>query len=253
MRGLSFIFMVVGVALCDAPAQADVIELRSSEWCPYSCAEDSAYPGYMVELAQAALTPYGHEVRYRVQTWSRSLAEVQSGAIAGVVGTDSYEAPTLRVGVPLGVYQEALVFRAGEARDITGEADLDGLRLGVIQDYDYETVTGDYIATHERDPSRVQLLSGEDALVRNLKKLLAGRVDLVLEDRAVLMFTLQRLDLDQSQFDITLQSVTSDLFIGFSPQLDQSDTYNAQLAEGLRHLRQSGRYGEILARYGLED
>jgi len=234
------------------PARADVIELRADHWCPFNCAPGSAYPGFLVELTREALSPFGHELRYANLSWSRSIAMVQSGAINGIIGTDPDEVTDLIFSIPLGQYQEAMAFRRGEAREITGLQDLEGLRLGGIQDYEYSAALNTYIADYQTDPARVQLLTGENGLRRNLRKLLAHRIDLVLEEYSVLRFAIKNA-LMEDQIDIIRHQKPSVLHIGFSPALESSHLYVRQLAEGIAQLRSTGRYGEILARYGLQD
>lgn len=233
------------------PARADVIELRADQWCPFNCVPDSSAPGFMVELAREALAPFGHEVRYANLNWSRSLAEVRVGTVNGVIGTDTDESPDLVFGAPLAKYQEAAVFRRNEARPIATPQDLQGLRLGGIQDYDYAAALLDYIESNKTDPTQVQLLSGDNGLHRNLQKLLNHRIDLILEERSVLLHALNALGL-RDQVDVIAQEAVTPLYIGFSPALDSSALYASQLSQGLERLKLSGRYDEILTRYGLE-
>lgn len=97
----------------------------------------------------------------------------------------------------------------------------------------------------------IQLLSGNDALARNLRKLLAGRIDVMVEEHSALLYQLQQLGL-QDQVVLLPHAQSSSLHIGFSPRHPRSALYVRQMEQGLAELRRSGRYRAILARYGLK-
>lgn len=249
---LALILPLAGIGpLLVSSARADVIELRADPWCPFNCTPGSAAPGFMVELTREALTPFGYEVRYAQLNWSRSLVQVRSGEITGLIGTDASEVPELIFSPPLGQYQEALGFRRGELREITRISELTGLRLGATRDYDYTTEVLEHIAARSPEPGEIQLLSGNDALARNLRKLLAGRIDVMVEEHSALLYQLQQLGL-QDQVVLLPHAQSSSLHIGFSPRHPRSALYVRQMEQGLAELRRSGRYRAILARYGLK-
>ncbi len=233
-------------------AQADTIELRADQWCPFNCEPGSERPGFMVEIAREALAIHGHTVNYDIMNWARSLEYVQSGRINGVIGTDEVESPDLVFGPPIGTYQEAVAFRAGEARQIGTSEAIEGLRIGAIKGYEYIDMVADYMEQNSGSSSLVQVLSGDNALEQNLRKLLAGRVDLVPEEHAVLAYTLSSMSIS-SDVEVALDPETSDLFIAFSPALEKSETYASQLTSGLEQLRASGRVAEIKSLYGLSE
>lgn len=252
-RKLTSVLLAAVIGLHAVPAAADVIELRADHWCPFNCDPDAERPGFMVEIAREALGQFGHGVNYQTLNWTRSLDYARTGRIDGVIGTDPDEAPELVFGPPLGTYQEAMAFRPGEMRALESPEAMEGLRLGAISEYNYNTAAiGEYIEARSGDAIHVQLLSGENALVQNLRKLAAGRVDVVPEDHSVLRYTLANLGM-QNAFEIALDDEISELFIAFSPERETSALYAAQLSEGLEHLRATGRLDQILARYGLSD
>jgi polar amino acid transport system substrate-binding protein len=242
----------VGLLGSAQPARADIIELRADHWCPFNCSPDSPRPGLMVELAREALALFGHEVRYANLSWSRSLTLVQIGAVNGIIGPDLYKISDLIFSAPMILQQEALAFRGGEARPITATQDLEGLQLGASQDYRHAAGLAQYIAQHKSDPTRVQLLSGEDGAGRNLRKLMNHRIDLVLEERSVLIYTARSLGLSD-QVEILPYGEVGALHIGFSSALESSHLYARQFNAGLVQLQQSGRYQEILASYRQEE
>lgn len=232
------------------PAAADTIVLGADPWCPYNCDPGADRPGYMVELAREALAPYGHTVTYRTVAWARALAQTETGEINGVIGAVPDEAPHFVFGPPMGTYEDTVVFRRGEVRDPSDREAIEGLRVGAINGYEYYGPISEYIDEHRNDRRLVQYASGDQALVTNLRKLVAGRLDIVAEVRAVLDYNIAEMGL-RDELEIVETSTDSDIFIAFSPALASSEDYARQLSEGIERLRQSGRYAEILGSYGL--
>jgi len=242
----------VAVVLLSQAATADVIELRADYWCPFNCDPDSDRPGYMVEIMAEALAMHGHRINYQTTGWARSLEMARTGEINGVIGTDVDESPDFIFGPPTGRYQESAAFRIGEGQPFDTREAIEGLRVGGILGYDYIEAINEYIAEHTGDIAHVQLMTGDKGLERNLKKLLANRIDLVPEERSVLLYTLDVMGL-RDQVEIVPDPEITDLYIGFSPALEISHHYAQDLRDGVARMRENGRYAEILARYGLTE
>lgn len=243
---------MVAVA-CAGPcvAIADTIELRADEWCPFNCVPDSDAPGFMIELASEALAPFGHTISYQTMSWARSLHLASEGAIDGVIGAIPEEAPDLVFGPPLGTYEDVVAFRKGEGRDISVEGALDGLRVGAINGYTYFGPISRYIDANIDNRELVEITSGDDALLINLRKLLAHRLDVVAEVRSVLVYNAVQLGIED-EIDIVETTGGNDIFIAFTPAKETSQTYADQLSEGIRRLKETGRFDEILAKYGQD-
>jgi polar amino acid transport system substrate-binding protein len=96
------------------------------------------------------------------------------------------------------------------------------------------------------------MIGGDDALKRNLQKLKAGRIDMAIDERSVVTYMIDQLGL-QDDLQVANYGEATELHIGFSPALEASALYAQQLTEGVAQLKASGRYGEILKRYGLTE
>ncbi|HEY9039658.1 MAG TPA: transporter substrate-binding domain-containing protein [Roseovarius sp.] len=232
-------------------AASDTIVLMADKWCPYNCEPGSDAPGFMVEIAQEALAPFGHVVEYEALNWARSLHRAELGEINGVIGAIPSEAPGFVFGPPIGTYVDVVAFRKGEAIDPDAIADRGDLRLGAINGYEYYGAVSDYIELHSDDSSLVQYMSGDDALAKNLRKLIAGRLDMVAEVRAVLEYALAATELSD-QIELALTDDVDEIFIAFSPALPTSQTYADQLTKGVALMKENGRFDEIMLKYGQE-
>lgn len=238
-----------GLALPLAPAAADVIELRADHWCPYNCEPDSERPGYMIELAREALAPFGHEVRYETLNWLRSIDKARRGEVQGIVGAIPEEAPDFVFGPPLGPLADGIVTREGEEIDPGAEGAFKGLRIGAIRGYEYYGPLANYIEAHEDDRARVQFTHGDDALAKNLRKLAAGRLDVVVEDLNVIRHGVAADRL--KGLSVRSLDVPEPGYVAFSPANPKSERYAREMTEGLSRLRESGRLIEIMDAYGL--
>lgn len=229
-----------------------VVTLRADEWCPFNCTPGDASPGYMIEIAVEALGAAGYRVDYATLNWVRSIQEARSGHIDAIVGATREEAPDFVFPHPLGTTVDALAVRNDTKLDLSAPDPFDDFVVGAIRGYDYTGKIGRYLASNERDGSRVQLTSGDDALATNLHKLVAGRVDIVVDNENRMRHVLRELGLDQRVTVIT-DGDPVPLYIAFSPANADSAKIAATLDDGVAELRRSGRLATILDHYGLVD
>ncbi|MGH1482399.1 MAG: substrate-binding periplasmic protein [Geminicoccales bacterium] len=238
----------------DRPVQADVVTLRADEWCPYNCVPGSDRPGYMIEIAQEVFGRAGHQVDYQVLNWMRSIAEARNGRHTAIVGAINEEAPDfVYPSEAIGMLSDGFVVRKGTKFHYTGQDSFDGLTIGIIRGYDYHDLIDAYIKKHSSDRTRVQFTTGDDALEQNLKKLAAGRIDVVIDDQNVLNLAIQEFGLSHLLEIAGNDGAPEPAHIAFSPADDKAAEYAMLLADGIKDLRASGRLAEILGRYGLVD
>ena len=168
-----------------------------------------------------------------------------------MIGTLVDDAPGFILGPAIGTYEDDIAFRKGEAIDPSTISERSDLRLGVINGYEYFGTVSNYIERHAGDRSLVQYFSGDDALEKNLRKLVAGRLDIVAEGSSVINYAAKDLGIaDQVVSTVTDDPV--DVFIGFSPVLPNSQLYADQLTEGVLRLKESGGFDEIMHKYGQD-
>jgi polar amino acid transport system substrate-binding protein len=236
-----------------APTAAATLTIVADEWCPYNCAPGSDKPGYMIEIARRVLGDAGHEIDYRNMPWSRAIEEARAGRFDAIVGAAQGDAPDFvfpehRLGISANVF----VVKRDSAWRFDGLASLEGRSLGIIRDYSYGDPLDDYIAQHERDAGRIQIASGDTALDTNFRKLEAGRIDVLVEDRNVVEQFLVGSG-QAERFEIVGDLGDDDLFIAFSPATEGADELARLLGEGVQQLRASGELAAILARYAVRD
>lgn len=240
----------LAVLLSVATARAETITLVADQWCPYNCTPGDERPGFLIEIARKVFAEQGFTVDYAVVPWARAIRDARAGRYDAIVGAIRSEAPDFLYPDGSGFRAGTQAFvKAGSAWTYTGPASLEDQTLGVILDYSYGAATDAYVARHRGDEKRVQTTTGEDALERNVAKLLQGRVSVVLEDPAVMRFFLDRTR--QAAAVVPAGALDStEVFIAFGPNGARAAENARLLSDGMRRMRASGELARILARYG---
>lgn len=259
-RWAAAVLLAVLCAVAAPAVRADVVSLRSDLWCPYNCDPDSDQPGYVVEIARAVFGKAGHQVDYRLLPWPRALEGVRRGLFSGAIGATVTDGRDLIFGrEPVGMQANALALptarlRAGAGFRYTGPESLRSLRLGVAMGYTYDNGPIDaYLREEEAAGSgRVVSARGEDVIAANLRRLMAGQVDAVLDSAAVLSQAITDMGF---QSDVTVVEIGEavPVYIAFSPVDPRASRYVGLLDAGIARLRSSGALAVILARYGVRD
>ena len=171
-------------------AHADHIIIAADLWCPINCDPESDAPGIMVEIAQEVFSRAGHTVEYHTMPWARAIHAARHGAVTGIIGAFKGDAPDF-------------IFPDNELAKLSGSAlfavknfpwryqgisSLQEVRLGAILHYDYGEEASAYIEEFQGS-EKIDIIAGEDALERNIEKLLAGRIDVVIEAQSVFLYT----------------------------------------------------------------
>jgi len=239
---------VVAFAPAAGKAEDKTLIFAADEWCPVNCDPGSDRPGYMVEIAREVFEPLGYTIEYRTINWSRALLYTRLGEFDGIFGASRNEATDFVFPqAPQGTYQIGIFSRKGDPWTYEGPASFSGKIVGLVQDYSY----GEELDQALLDHGTLSYASGDRPLALNLRKLDAGRIDLLVEDRNSLLHAARGLGLEE-RIELKRTFEESELFLALSPRKDHSERLASELENGMARLRESGRLAEILGRYGLE-
>jgi polar amino acid transport system substrate-binding protein len=233
---------------------ADTITVRADSWCPFNCAPNSNKPGYMIEILQQTLGKKGHTIDYQEMNWARAITSSRAGKFNAVVGARKTEVPDfIFPELPIGVDKSCFYVLPKTIWKYTGVESLDAVKVGVIRDYTYDNGEFDkYIKTHQNNSQRVEIMTGDDPLARNISKLVSGRITTFVETEPVVQHLL-------SNYQKSTKIMKAGCFPGaplnvaFSPVHPQSKEYAQIVSDGVIELRKSGALKKILAKYGLKD
>ncbi len=233
---------------------ADTITIVADPWEPYTGAEpDSDKPGYLIEIAIAIFEKAGHEVEYKLLPWSRAIISSRDGNYNAIAGSFSSDAPDFIFPEnPQGISETVFFTLKGRNWRYSGISSLSSQVLGIIRDYSYGEDIDTYVEQNKNNVRRVLIASGDDALAINEKRLSAGRITTLMEDRAVFSAFLNEIGKGDTVRDAgSLEG--ENVYITFSPAFPKSKEYAEILSKGMVTIRRSGELKRILDRYGLED
>lgn len=233
-------------------AQRPVITIAADEWCPINCNPQSEQPGIGIEIAKAVFVRAGYRVNYVVMPWKEALAQVREGKVDAVVGASKSDDPGLVFPVSsLYSISDDFYVLSGNPWRYQGMQSLVKRRVGVIEGYGYGNVIAKYISENRRVNGAIFFASGEEALKENIDRLLAGKIDVLVESRAVMDYTLRQLAL--SDRIIWAGGVMQGpVYLAFSPALAASRQRAQQLDAGYLQLRNSGQLQRMYNAYGLK-
>ncbi len=232
---------------------AKSVSIRADVWFPINGIPGSDKPGYMIELAQVILKEHGYTVDYQASPWERSLAEVRSGKFDCVVGAYTDDAPDfIFPELSWGEIESTFYVKKGSNWKYDGVKSLMAVKVGTIGGYAYSDEFDAYVAANHNS-ARVQVVKGNNALENNIKKLLAGRIDTLIESHLVMEAKLKEMGLANKVEGAGLLAEADSMYIACSPAKAQSKKIVKWFTEGLKKLRASGELQKILAKYGLTD
>lgn len=242
-------------------AYQETITLVADEWCPYNCAPNSEKPGYMVEIATAAFARHGIAVKYITLPWARAIEDTRTNKYTAIIGAYYNDAPDfIYPETPQGLCRFSFYVKKDDPWQFSDIASLKNRMLGAINDYSYSVALDDYITSQDTQSGRVQILSGENAIQNNIRKLLAGRIDTYVEDRQVMAYTMSDGSYDNVRDMLRDAGTLPDqddgngvIFIAFSPQNPKSADYARILSDETKAMARSGEIKAILEKYGIDD
>jgi len=254
-------FIILSILiLMPATAFPDTILLKSDIWCPYNCAPDSKRPGYTIEIAKKILEKAGHNLKYEVTPWSRSLKLAKEGHITAIVGVTRNEAPELIFPEQeFGISTIHFFKRKGFPWKFAGPESFEAVKVGVMADYEYGAGLDEYFKKNSHT-QKVQIIRAENPLVLNIRKLLRGRIDVIPEDKSVFIETAKSIGVLKKIEDAGIDPINSKegldeskLYMAFSPKNPKSKEYAKLITVGIEQMRLSGELDKILTKYGLTD
>jgi polar amino acid transport system substrate-binding protein len=240
MARLSALVLLLASSLC---AQAQPLQVCTNEWPPYTLLEDGQVRGIDADLLHLALSNLGISYNITLEPWRRCLYKMNEGQLDILLDAFYSEERVKNMLFPSEPMAESamvLFYATARPHRINSVEELSGLRVGTEPGYAY------------RDES---FASGshfirEDAptLEANFGKLLLGRVDLVITDRAVGLYTANSLGM-QNAIGFNSQPLYSDrVYAAFSRKPSTAALLPRFEAE-LKRLKSSPEYAAILRRY----
>ena len=252
---ISFVVSILLVSASNVVAQQEnTITVRADSWPPFNADPKDPLPGYGIEILKAVFEKQGYKIDYQLMPWTRTLEEVKAGKFDGAIGAANGDAPDFVFPLePIGEVSSVFYGKKGTTWRYDGKASLEKISLGVVDGYPFTPEIDEYIAANKKS-DKVQADSGDNAIITNIKKLQAGRVDAVLESPQVMNWMLKVAGVAEGEIVPVGKTDLSDkIYVAFSPAKPDSKKYADILSEGIKQLRASGELKKILDKYNAQD
>lgn len=242
--------MIAGVlGLLPALAQSQTLRLVTGELPPYATQErpDS---GIALDVVRKAFANVGLSVSYTFKPWTRSLEEARAGAWDGTAYWGRNPSRDVGFLISDNVLTEQWVFlyrvRPAGSPAFNWETltDLKGQRIAAVQSYTY---TPEFWELQKNGTLKVELAQDD---LGNLRRLVAGRIELAVIERNVACYLLQAHFTPQERVNLRVhprlltQQFTTHLML--SEKLPQSAERMAAFNKGLAQLKKSKEYAALL-------
>ena len=250
---LKSMFIACSLGLASA-AMADTITMRADVWCPFNCDPKDPNPGFMIEVAKAALEGAGHKIDYQTLNWARAISETRLGNFDAIVGASKTDAPDFTFPeVALGRTKNCFFAKKDATWEYKGLASLANATVGVIKDYSYAKAFDDYVKANAKDSKKVDVVSGDNPLELNLKKLQMGRITTFVEDDSVMKSYQFKKKSDDVKNVGCIEDADTSLYIAFGPKSAKGKEFAKLLSDKIAQMRKDGTLKTILEKYGISD
>lgn len=244
---VSLLFFVVFVSNTQA---ASKIVLATDPWCPYICSADSDKPGFLIEVVKAALAESGYIVDFETINWARSIEQVRSGRIDGLVGTYKSDAPDFYYGQQHITLSEMCFFtQMDDDWRYNEPASLKSRTTLLVNGYSYGDKLDAYIAKNSKQGLRnMMFIAGKETMARRFQILQSSRANTLLEDKWVITEALKQQS-EPLNLKIAGCLAAEKVYVGFSPNKATSPRLARALDKGIIELTKSGQLANIIANY----
>lgn len=238
------IFCILNSATGLAEEKSKPLQIISMDFPPFVYQEDSEIKGFNVDILQAIFKDTGYTPEIRLYPWKRCLEMIKTGkadALFPLLKTAD-RAEYTDFSDPFTSEDTALFVLKDSGIKWTGSInDLKQYRFGRVRGYSSGPAIDYLIETGEL------MLDEVNKTENNIRKLLGGRYQIMIEERHVAMFYLRKMNrLKDVRLLAIVQKNMSHL--GFSKQRDRTDLiikFNA----GLKRITESGDYDRIVSGY----
>ncbi|MFM8453761.1 MAG: substrate-binding periplasmic protein [Gammaproteobacteria bacterium] len=247
--------LLVGAGLFIAYAvQSETVSFRTDDYPPFNSNPNAPLPGYMVEISKKILIDAGYEFDYQKAPWERSLLMMREGKIDCVYGTsheDLYK-DLLFTEEPFTIDTQSIFVHKDNPWRYGGDPNsILGLRWGLILGYDYGNGFDEIFKSGK---VKVDWLSGDNPIEKNLLKLVNKRIEATLDSAQVIGYYAKKNGYDKDIVNAGQIGEPYALYISCSPvNSEKSKKILNLLDTGLEKMRADGSLKSILDKYGLPD
>ncbi len=231
-------------------AQAqDSVTVVGDFWCPFNCnPKDTDKPGFFVEILRNALAKEKISLKYEISPWARAVHDANEGKVDGLFAAgkdDIVEAHITKQ--PLALYGDCYFTHPDSQWSYQSIDSLKSITLATVKDYAYGKDLLDFIKAH---PKNIEASVGDEPLKLNIKKVMAKRVDALVEDRSVATYTMSEV---KTQLRSAGCGQSSGLYVPFSKKSKLGQRANDALESWLLAAARNGDLAKLKSKYRIEN
>ncbi len=225
-------------------AEQKIVRLATINWEPYT-GENLPGHGFFSELVTESFARVGYRVQFYYLPWARALEETKKGLFDGLMNAYWKKDRVEFLHYPDVVWKVREEFIALKDNPISFDgtlASLKGYEIGVLRKS---------AQAEEIEAAGVKTWALSDQ-VRNVKKLLAGRIDAMIIPRAIFFYHLERVapQFDPAQIKILEPSYKIyDMYVVFSKQKPNYAQLTNNFNRGLSLIKADRIYQKILHKH----
>jgi polar amino acid transport system substrate-binding protein len=234
------LFMMAGIATAETK-----ITLATVDWEPYygSKLENG---GFTVAIADAAFKKVGYAMEIQYMDWNRAVALTTSGKVDGLFGCyrSAEREKVMNMSEALAAVELVLFSKKGANITYSGIESLKPYKIGIMRGN---------ANTEEFDSATFLKKESVNKLELNVKKLLGGRIDLIIGSKLVIQDLINKqFAKDADKIEVVKPALQSNaLHIGFSRKIDGHDKIVADFNKGLQMIKDDGTMAAIAKKYGF--
>lgn len=179
-----YTLVILTVILFRTTSFADTVTVSTGGWMPYFAPTGNEPPGYTIEMVGTVLNKAGHSLKIRDIPYIRAMKMLYEGRLDLIIGPRMNELDPEKavvVSEEIGVNVFVFYVRKENKWQYEGVSSLRNVKLGLVIGETYPGLES-HIAENRK---MIQFIAGDDAYERNLKKLVAGRVDVIVDNENV--------------------------------------------------------------------
>ncbi|SLM31400.1 conserved hypothetical protein [Desulfamplus magnetovallimortis] len=234
--------LILALCKCDAFSTEKLLVV-TEEWAPYVYVENQEVKGFDYEVMVAVFSSMGYAVDFKLYPWKRCIHMIekqQADAILDISRNAERDKIIFFPDENLSDSASVFFYAKGKSYSFEKLEDLKGLKIGTMLGYNYnqEFTDADYFTKED-----------VTTMEQNFKKLIHGRVDLVISNRNVGLFEAKKMGvLDQIAY-LAKEVSGGANYLGFSKN-EKNEKLAKSFSDQLQKFKKTDVYKEILQKYG---